>query len=429
MRYLSICSGIEAATVAWQPLGWTPAAFSEIDTFPNAVLKYHYPTVPNAGDFTTIKGDEFGKIDLVIGGTPCQSFSVAGLRGGMDDERGNLAMEFIRLLRRTRPKWFIWENVPGVLSSNSGRDFASLLSGFTGQDIMSQKHDRAGIICGAGGDTDYSVAYRILDAQYFGVPQRRRRVFVVGYLGDDWRPPASVLFDRHSMCGNNKAFRKEEKNTTIYFESSFGKFNQDTVAGTLHAGGGHFGNGSKNIIQIYDEPCFGTFKESAVSSTLKCSSGYFGNGTNTAIVFAHHASDSRITGPVRIAPTVTRRWGDGGNNCGVLVTDSFGIQGNIIGRKIHNGGNGKGYSLEQSGTLTTADRHGVATTERVRKLTEVECERLQGFPDNYTRIPYRGKGADKCPSGHRYKALGNSMAVPVIQWIGKRISFVDSITK
>jgi DNA (cytosine-5)-methyltransferase 1 len=181
VRYGSVCSGIEAATVAWHPLGWTPAFFSEIEKFPRAVLQHHYPTVPLDGDFTTIKGDEYGPIDLLVGGTPCQSFSSAGLRKGLADARGNLALEYLRLVDRTQPRWIVWENVPGVLSSNQGRDFGSLL--------------------GALAELGYGYAWRVLDAQYFGVAQRRRRVFLVGHL-EDWRPAAAVLFERESLCGN-----------------------------------------------------------------------------------------------------------------------------------------------------------------------------------------------------------------------------------
>ena len=159
-----MCSGIEAATVAWHPLGWTAAAYSEIEKFPSQVLAHHYPDVPNVGDMTKFKEWNIGAIDLLVGGTPCQSFSVAGLRKGLDDPRGNLMLTYLAIATKFRPKWLVWENVPGVLSSNGGLDFASLLRGM--------------------GECGYGFAYRILDAQYFGVAQRRRRVFVVGYLGD-----------------------------------------------------------------------------------------------------------------------------------------------------------------------------------------------------------------------------------------------------
>jgi DNA (cytosine-5)-methyltransferase 1 len=193
MRYGSVCSGIEAATTAWHGLGWEPAFFSEIEAFPRSVLEHHYPNVPLHGDFTTITENQYGKIDLLVGGTPCQSFSVAGLRGGLDDERGNLALEFCRLAQRERPRWIVWENVPGVLSSSGGRDFGSIL--------------------GALAELGYGLAYRVLDAQYFGVPQRRRRVFLVGYFGDH-RPAAAVLFERQSLSRNTPPRREARESST-----------------------------------------------------------------------------------------------------------------------------------------------------------------------------------------------------------------------
>ena len=306
MRYGSVCSGIEAATAAWHHMGWEAAFFSEIEKFPCAVLQHHYPDVPLHGDFTTIKENEYGKIDLLVGGTPCQSFSVAGLRGGLDDDRGNLALEFCRLAQREQPRWIVWENVPGVLSSNGGRDFGSIL--------------------GALEDIGYGLAYRVLDAQYFGVAQRRRRVFVVGYLGD-WRPAAAVLFERHSMSGHPAPSRQARQE----------------AAGTATAGIG-------------------------------------GSG------------------------------GDGG-----LRPDLAGP----LTAGMHKG---------PRGTEAVESGH-VVTVGTLRRLTPVECERLQGFPDNFTAIPWRKKGAEDCPDGPRYKALGNSMAVPVMRWIGERIQMIEEIMK
>jgi DNA (cytosine-5)-methyltransferase 1 len=176
--------------VAWHPLGWQPAFFSEIEPFPRAVLNHHYPEVPLHGDFTTIKTNQYRPIDLLVGGTPCQSFSIAGLRGGMDDSRGNLALEFLKLAKLLRPRWVVWENVPGVLSSNGGRDFGSILAGL--------------------GEVGYGFAYRVLDAQYFGLAQRRKRVFVIGYLGD-WRLAAAVLFERKSLRGDPAPSREKGK--------------------------------------------------------------------------------------------------------------------------------------------------------------------------------------------------------------------------
>ncbi|NBX70048.1 MAG: DNA cytosine methyltransferase, partial [Proteobacteria bacterium] len=186
MKYGSVCSGIEAASVAWHNLGWEPQWFSEIEQFPSDVLKHRFPTVPNLGDMTTINQNPIADerpIDLLVGGTPCQSFSVAGLRKGLADPRGNLMLTFLSIADKLRPKWIVWENVPGVLSSNGGKDFGTFL--------------------GALGELGYGFAFRTLNAEYFGVAQRRRRVFVVGYLGD-WRVAAAVLFERESLQGNTK---------------------------------------------------------------------------------------------------------------------------------------------------------------------------------------------------------------------------------
>jgi len=191
MTYLSVCSGIEAATAASRHLAWKPIGFAEIDPFCCALLKHHYPDVPNYGDFTKIETIA-PTPDALVGGTPCQDFSVAGLRAGLAGGRGNLTLEFIKLAGRLRTRWLLWENVPGVLSIDDGRAFAAFLGGLA--------------------DCGYGFAYRVLDAQYFGVPQRRRRVFVVGYFGD-WRPAAAVLFERESLQGNPAPSRKAGERT------------------------------------------------------------------------------------------------------------------------------------------------------------------------------------------------------------------------
>jgi DNA (cytosine-5)-methyltransferase 1 len=228
LRYLSVCAGIEAATVAWHPLGWTPAAFSEIEPFPRAVLRRHWPHVPIHGrdrlkgesfedhaedaGFQTIGADDYGPIDLLVGGTPCQSFSIAGKRGGMADGRGNLALEYIRLADRKRARWVVWENVPGVFSSNGGEDFRCFLSGLVRWDVPIPDGGwrNAGVVAAGPADGAFGVAWRVLDAQFAGVPQRRRRVFVVGHLGD-WRRAAAVLFERHSLSGHPAPRRQAGK--------------------------------------------------------------------------------------------------------------------------------------------------------------------------------------------------------------------------
>ncbi|MBR2117691.1 MAG: DNA cytosine methyltransferase [Afipia sp.] len=228
MNYLSVCSGIEAATVAWHPLGWTPFGFSQFDPdhdysrgpdFPSAVLAHHYGSnlpgtawsgnaPPNFGDMTKFEEWPDAAIDLLVGGTPCQDYSVAGLRAGMDGVRGSLTLTYAAIARKYRAAWLVWENVPGVLSSNAGRDFASFLGLLAGRriEVPAGGWQSAGIV--PGYERAYGLAWRVLDAQFvrvdgFGraVPQRRRRVFVVGYLGD-WRRAAAVLFERESLCGN-----------------------------------------------------------------------------------------------------------------------------------------------------------------------------------------------------------------------------------
>lgn len=313
MKYLSLCSGIEAATVAWHPLGWEAVAYSEIEKFPSQVLAHHYPQTPNLGDMTKFKEWSIeSNVDLLVGGTPCQSFSVAGLRKGLDDPRGNLMLTYLAIADKYRPRWLVWENVPGVLSSNGGKDF--------------------GVFLGALGELGYGFAYRVLDAQYFGVAQRRRRVFVVGYLGD-WRPAAAVLFERHSLSGNPAPSREKREGVAATITSGFGSRGVDAD---------QIANGNYALRMI----AFGEYKNDQTASCLK-----------------------------------TRDYKD--------ATDL------------------------------------IATSSEVRRLTPVECERLQGFPDRYTEIPWRKKPASDCPDGPRYKALGNSMAVPVMRWIGERIEQVD----
>jgi len=353
MLFGSVCSGIEAASQAWNYLGWKAAFFSEIDKFPCAVLSHHYGSnmpdqkyssngIPNYGDMNNYKDWPDADISVLIGGTPCQSFSVAGLRKGLEDPRGNLMLTFGGVAKRYKPKWLLWENVPGVLSSNKGKDFGTFL----------------GMLAELG----YGFSYRILDAQFTrvdgferAVPQRRRRVFVVGYLGD-WRPTAAVLLDPQSVSGNSKPYRKTGQKITRKVSESTGSEKQ--VFGTLMANSG-------DKLWLGNQEVF--------------------------------SGDYHI----------------------------IGIPGNWIGREPENGGNSKTPMFDISPSLTATDRHGVSYQSFVRRLTPLECERLQGFPDNYTRIPYRGKSEDKCPDGPRYKALGNSMAVNVIRWIGQRIQIVD----
>lgn len=415
MRYLSVCSGIEAATAAWHSLNWKPAAFAEIDNFPRAVLQHHYPDVPIHGDFTTIGANDYGAVDLLVGGTPCQSFSVAGLRGGLDDDRGNLALEFMRLAARVQPTWIVWENVPGVLSSNGGRDFGSIL--------------------GALGELGYGWAYRVLDAQHFGVPQRRRRVFVVGCLGS-WQRASAVLFERHSMSGNPPPRReKREAAPTVPARRTVGgglgtDFDCD---GGLIARRVTTGEGSR---QDYETttlvPC--AIQERAVSQNPASGPGGVGcrsdglaytleaRATVQAVAFSSkdHGADAGDLAPTLRAMGHGNSHANGGGQVAVAFAENSraelrlcGGDGSVSAQLTTGGG--------KPGQGQPCAIHGTA----VRRLTPRECERLQGFPDDYTLIPWRGKPADQCPDGPRYKALGNSMAVPVMRWIGQRIAAVN----
>lgn len=364
MKYLSLFSGIEAVSVAAQNYNFEPVAFSEIADFPNAVLKYHYPHVHNLGDVRNIKGEKYhGTVDIVIGGSPCQDFSIAGNRTGLHGERSGLAREFVRILFEAKPRWFLWENVPGALSTNEGNDFTQLL-----HEIEK---------CG------YGVAWRILDAQHFGVPQRRRRIFLIGYLGD-WRPPVAVLFEPKSLSGN--------------FKKSKGK--QCDTSGDIKA------------------DSFPTMLENVCPTILANAGTKQFLGNQEAFSGKHFVFDFKHGGKIRTynnCNTLSARMGTGGNNVPITFsTESYTkIQINSVGATLRATG----------GTYDGGSENLVLQNLNVRKLTPVECERLQGFPDNYTDIPYKGK--QHSPLSKRYEAIGNSMAVPVIKWILKRIDFIN----
>jgi len=414
LRYLSVCSGIEAASVAWHPLSWEPAAFAEIDPFPSAVLAHHYPQVPNHGDFTTIQAEQLGgAVDLLVGGTPCQSFSVAGLRRGLADDRGNLALQFALLAERVRPRWVLWENVPGVLSSNGGRDFGSIL--------------------GALEQLGYGWAYRVLDAQYFGVPQRRRRVFVVGCLGD-FRRAAAVLFERHSLQGHPAPRREAGEGIAGTFKACAGSGGWSNSAD--HAAAGYM-IPAPNAVGFECGPQSGGFIDVAPTLDTRCKDGPIRNQLGAGVLARclttgeGNRQDAETTTLVPIPMDTTNitsaanrsnpRPGDpchplaaGAHPPAVAFTqDSSPVASNDLSPSLKIG---TGLDIGQPPCI----HHAAA----VRRLTPRECERLQGFPDDYTLVPYRGKPA---ADGPRYKALGNSMAVPVMRWIGERIQAVESL--
>ena len=637
VRYVSMFSGIEAATVAWHELGWEAIAFSDFDKFPKAVLAHHYPSVPDLGDVTKVDWNEYeGKADLVVGGSPCQSFSVAGKRLGMDDPRGNLALHFLGAVKAIKPTWFIFENVPGLLSSDGGRDFAT----FLGEVAQ----------CG------YGFAYRVLDSQYFGVPQRRRRLFVIGHSGGDWRSAAAVLFERESLLGNPPPIFEEGQGLAAFTGESVDREdrgsgegrgidvlgfyptnrqpehgNYENVSPTVKVGSG--GNsGNPPGVAFWDgSDKAATLTTRSIDQSMPDKGNFMGI---TQELYENHGQASRIT-KVDTSPTLAKKMGTGGNNIPLvgsaipihdkatrykgggdtrnndgagnglgigekgdplytldtggghsvfqtektvfnnnymrsvhdeltdkaptlaanaekgnvpLVAENQGVDvyngletgqtastlttgvgiSNASGPKIletsvasgfgkkteyieseqagtirasggaQGGGSetliseaagvvskgngevwetkerhmtltsgggqaGQGYpavrqsvfnldseggnsmksknpnsgsqEIDVASTLTTFTptpegyRGGNAVVSRhiVRRLTPIECERLQGFADNYTQIPWRGKPPEECPDGLRYKALGNSMAVPVMKWIGMGIAAVDNL--
>ena len=380
MRYGSICSGIEAATQAWHPLGWSPAFFSEIERFPSQVLAHHYGAnmpgdelsengVPNLGDMTKFKEWPDYAIDLLVGGTPCQSFSIAGLRKGLADPRGNLMLTYLAIARRYQPRWLVWENVPGVLSSNKGRDFGTFIRGLEE--------------CG------YHAAWRVLDAQYVrvdgyerAVPQRRRRVFVVGYFGD-WRRAASVLFEREGLSGNTPPRRSPQESLTR------------DVAPSLRA--------QSNCSLRDDSDAYVAVSSSGDVAHCLNAGGMGRQDYETETMIACPVADSLTVG----------------------ANQTYGFEGDIV---AFNSREDPEVTFDRSGPLgaSSPQAQAVKMGWNVRRLTPTECERLQGFPDGYTNIPV---GKKMAADGPRYTALGNSMAINCMRWIGRRIDMVEALSE
>lgn len=443
VRFGSVCSGIEAASVAWHPLGWRAAFVSEIEPFPCAVLEHHYPAVSNHGDMTKFEEWPDAALDVLVGGTPCQSFSVAGLRGGLADPRGNLMLTFGAIARRYRPTWLVWENVPGVLSSNGGRDFGTFL----------------GMLAELG----YGFAYRVLDAQFFGVAQRRRRVFVVGCLGD-WRRAAAVLFERDSLSGNPAPSREARQDAA----GSTG----DGIARCLTTGEAKRQDWeTRNFVahslrgEGFDASEDGTGRGTPLVPVSVALRGRDGGATaelGDEVAFTLRASEGGGDKPHVLAHAFDARQADviqygdktgpldtDGGSIGVLAFDTTQVT-SVANRSnpkpgdpchpLAAGAHAPAIAFSPCGSTTDAGDiaptmrkreggasghgQGVAVGMSVRRLTPVECARLQGFPDTYLDIIYRGKPA---ADGPKYKALGNSMAVPVMAWLGRRIAMVDAL--
>lgn len=572
MNYGSVCSGVEAASLAWKPLGWTAKFYAEVEPFPSAVLCERFGAtrplrsldpaeahgekdrklreswkkqiaelppvgrIPNLGDFPKIKETDYdGHIDLLVGGCPCQSYSLAGLRKGLADPRGNLTLEFVKLAYRTKARIVVFENVPGILSSgDGGSDFAGFLSLLCGWEVNPPKDGwrKCGIVTNAPGC--FGVAWRILDAQYTrvpefsrAVPQRRRRLILVGHL-DNWLYPAKVLFDGEMRGGDTPPGRTKRQGLASGAESGIdsaksirmrcgkpgggkGALIGDNLSHTLATG-----NDQTIICIPKEQECFDIRQvevhEKEIAPTLiatdykggkaisfypqrkaesmvpleECSNTLV-NGTcpghQNAVCFENHGNDSRIKESPGVSPTITSRAGTGGGNLPLVMVDetdvcptleanlfnkntfqdcekfvierrneepigfikndaggeqqgywtgafptirsqvipAVAIAENVIGRQVENGGNGIGAKEEVAYTQNCTGVMGVCQNATVRRLLPVECERLMGFPDNHTRIPWKGKPEDECPDAPRYKACGNSMCVNVMAWIGHRI--------
>ena len=494
MKYVSIFSGIEAATVAWHPLGWEPLAFSEIDPFPSTVLQHHYPDIPNLGDITKIDWSPYvGAADIVVGGSPCQSFSVAGKREGLAGASG-LMFEYIRAVRELRPRWFVWENVPGAFTSERGEAYRQLLS----------EMDALG----------YGLAWRVLDAQFFGVAQRRERVFLVGSLGT--MRCAEVLFERESLSWDHQSSRQKRQALTEEAQERVGEADHDsgclnpgeTQSRRVYPASGVYptlstrensgqsqesvflcqtaqtGSNGKlvkqdDVMNTLDrtnstavaaldfkvKPVAFLYNQGAKARSLRISeiSPTLKTDHNPVVAFASNQRDEvrelEVAGALAAQPGIKQQTyicrADGqtnameGENLAPTLTSHAKKDPPLIypvdeseemkpvTLQIRGGkpGGGKGALIQHdmSATLSTHNTRTLITGDNeergltVRRLTPRECERLQGFPDDYTDIPYRNK--EHAPDGARYKALGNSMAVPVMRWIGERIHMVEEANK
>lgn len=487
ISYGSVCSGIEAATTAWHPLGWSPRWFAEIEPFPSAVLAHHWLDVPNLGDFTAIR-DKIAEgaveaPDVLVGGTPCQAFSVAGLRQSLDDKRGQLTLEFVRLadaidsarsLGGKRPVTVVWENVPGVLNTPDNA-FGCLLGALAGEEgeivpgdcpptgkssrfwVWSKKLGRhvpcwpkRGLVSGPS----RTIAWRVLDAQWFGVAQRRRRVFLVASAGDGFCPD-EVLFELDGVRRDSAPSREAGKGSAANASRRSGErshwdggthpsLNQPNSIGGVGMSNQEIF--SQRVAYLAPHPvAFGGNNASGpidVSTALNAcasASGRMDFESETFAVVSFNARQDPDSWEGRAGPLDT----DGGTQAVAFSSKDYGADAGEIAptmrsighdRSHANGGGQCAYGVAESPDVahclrsgaSKADKHEsttyVRTAMQVRRLTPTECERLQGFPDGHTLIPWRGKPAEDCPDDPRYKALGNSMAVPVMRWIGARIA-------
>ena len=439
--------------MAFEPLGWRPLAFSEIEAFPRAVLKHHYPDTPCHGDFTTLKDEPWiVDADLLCGGTPCQAFSVAGNRQSLADDRGNLTLQFVLLadaidhLRSTagrEPAWILWENVPGVLSTNDNA-FGAFLGGLVGRTAPIPEPADGWTGAGVVDGPTRCAAWRILDAQHFGLAQRRKRVFVLARGGAGrWAVADALLPIIESSQWHSAPSRGAGEGVARGFETGPSGGRITDLAPTIDclAKNGRIQNqlgvGVMEVVPEVTRPLTaamgtkwngnGDLESSLIPSVV---------GTLTANMVGC-AGTPGYNETEHILPMLMRmREGKEGGGKGPLVSEdqsltlatgndqvlAYAIQERAVSENVNAGPQGKGW--QEGVAFTMEARHhaqSVSSGMQVRRLTPVECCRLQGFPDDYLYITYRGKPA---ADGPKYKALGHSWAVPCARWIGERIKAI-----
>lgn len=557
----SLFDGIGGFPLAAVHCGGVPVWASEIEPFPMRVTKLRFPDMIHVGDITKLDGAKLPPVDVICGGSPCQDLSVAGLRKGLAGERSGLFMDQVRIVKEMRaederrgvsddfirPRYLVWENVPGAFSSANGEDFRAVI-----EEIVHIKDSTCHVprpdtgrweSAGAAilGD-QFSLAWRVLDAQYWGVAQRRRRIFLVADFGGLTAP--KILFEQERLlrdpaegqgqgkgvttaAGNSSADSggsrvAEEKQVDIFavhIDQREETINLNGISGALMATTNlqmqtFVAGGMRKFESAEKEECLclndqgGERMDVSVDVTATLRAGMSGHpplvmgiqqgsagteeipdpalteeaetgGNNQQILFENHGIDARYTGPHEVAPTMSARYGTGGNNVPLVsdMPESYCIAGNIIDREVQNGGNGLGCQPDISYTLTSADRHAVFSRQRsdeflqnrvtatqsarqhkdatdlvcepyqntvgtigytdhkginnqyvsedkcivenrklIRRLTPLECERLQGFPDHWTDIPGASDSA-------RYKALGNSVAIPCVDFVLRGIAY------
>lgn len=440
MTYFSVCSGIEAASVAWKALGWKPVGFSEIEAFPCEVLKQRFPNVKNYGDMTKFKDWDVkkGDFDLLVGGTPCQAFSTAGFRKGLNDPRGNLTLVFLSMVDFYKPKYIVWENVPGILSDKTNA-FSQFLHGL----------NEIGYIF----DTD------ILDAQNFGVPQRRKRVFVVAINADYINSNFNIEVDYEKLsygelytereirmrepnqlekakdkinfikCSNANFRRGIEKVCAIknFMQRTFDESEKEKQDDSTELESGARGNGKGQLkdFSLNNESSYGGFIETSTAGALTVSGGYCSGGGENLLVYDIHIADIKprdckkgVVAP--ILATYSKQ------SSVPLIQQPVLYKTHLMDTRIKECKDGVADTVNAMGDVPFIKQNDAECKSIVRRLTPLECERLQGFPDNWTRIKWRGKDESECPDSLRYKACGNSMATPVMQYIGRCIDVLEN---